>query len=322
MTEPTFSKAKIETAKDAEALASWDRSRDPNEVVLPLSIASGWAYSEKRVFDEVMARRGLHGGDSRLVEIGNEPMFVCAKVYVQPVGAGGIVAFRGTQPTNLISWLADATLQQVAFHAAPPGAPRGYVHGGFYRNIRAVWPEVLEALHAIDPQWIYLTGHSFGGALALLGGALLADYAKAQHPRGYGDLWAKVKGIFTFGQPMTGDAAFAAYYATEVGSRLYRFVYDHDIVPHLPPKTPAWTPVHFGSAFTAASGAKWERDARLSVEHAGILSSNLIGIASWIKDQTGIAPRLSLPYSWADHAPNNYVRTSLPAQEDSGSEFD
>lgn len=322
MTEQTFSKAKIEGANDAEALAGWDLRRDPTEIVLPLSIAAGWAYAEKRVFDEVMSRRGLHGGDSKFVDVVNDAMFVCAKAYVQPVGAGAIVAFRGTEPTNLVNWLADATVQRVAFHAAPPGAPRGYVHGGFYRNIRAVWPEVIEALEALNPQWIYLTGHSFGAALALLAGALLADYAELQHPRGYGTFWERVKGIFTFGQPMAGDEAFATHYAAEVGQRLFRFVYEHDIVPHLPPKTPAWTPVHFGAAFAATNGARWSRDARPSVEHAGVLSSNLIGIASWLKDQSGIAPHVSLPYSWADHAPNNYVRTSLPAKEDSGSEFD
>jgi hypothetical protein len=317
---PTFSSSKIPSANDAEALARWQRGDDPRDVVLPLSVAAAWAYSGQDVFDEVMRRRGLHGGASKFAQVVNDAMFVCARAYVQPLGSGAIVAFRGTEPTDTINWLADATTQKVAFHATQPGAPRGYVHGGFYRNIRAIWPTVVEALDALQPEWIYFTGHSFGGALAALAGALLADYA-TEKPAGYGALWSKLKAVFTFGQPMVGDETFRSTYATSVGPRLVRYVFAHDIVPHLPPKTPGWTPTHLGTQYRAEDGGKWTADSQTS-QPAGAILDNLIAVSAWIKDQIAFAPKLIPPYSWGDHAPSNYVRVSLPDGSDSGSEFD
>jgi hypothetical protein len=317
---PSFARSKIPHADDAQALAAWKLGDDPLRVVLPLSVAAAWAYAGKDAFDEVMCRRGLHGGDSIFTEVVNDAMFVCARAYVQPVGAGAILAFRGTEPTDTINWLADASIKKVAFHARPPGAPRGYVHGGFYRNIRAVWPQVIDILTAVRPEWIYVTGHSFGAALAALAGALLVDYA-TEKPDGYGGLWPRVKGVFTFGQPMVGDETFAGLYGPSLGARLVRFVYAHDIVPHLPPKTEGWNPTHIGAQYEAPDGARWVADSA-GLRPAGIVLDNIIAVSAWIKDQIGFAPKLIPPYSWADHAPNNYVRVSLPRGADSGSEFD
>jgi hypothetical protein len=313
----SFADATIPNVTDAQHLANGD---PPSQIVLPLSVAAAWAYADQRVFDIVMKRRGLASAPSKFIEVVNDTMFVTAKAYVQKVGAGAIVAFRGTEPTNLINWLADASLQKVAFHAEPGVVPHGYVHGGFYRNTRAIWPEVLEALHELRPEWVYLTGHSFGAALAVLAGALLADY-EAQKPE-YAYLWRGLRGIVTFGQPMVGDAAFAQSYAAKVQGKLVRFVYKHDIVPHLPPKTDGWEPVHFGDEFRAPEGTKWVHQSQLALPIPNVLGSNLLAVASWVKDQAGLAPRVDLPYSWGDHAPNNYVRVSLPAGADSGSEFD
>jgi hypothetical protein len=315
----SFSRAPIPDAQDADKLAAW-HGGDPLGVVVPLSVAAAWAYAPSSVFGAVMDRRGIASGPARFVEVTNDAMFVCAKAYVQPVGAGAIVAFRGTEPTNVINWLADATVKKVAFHASPPGAPRGWVHGGFYRNTRAIWPEVVETLHAMQPEWIYFTGHSFGGALAVLAGALLADYARDK-PRGFGALWGRLRGVFTFGQPMVGDETFVAHYRETLSPKLTRFVYGHDIVPHLPPKTPGWTPYHLGTEYRAPDG-KWTKEHTWSQAVLGVLGANVLAVGAWIEDQMGLAPKLALPYSWGDHAPNHYVRVSLPYEAESGSEFD
>jgi hypothetical protein len=315
----SFSRTPIPGAKDAQALKDWKAGDDPLRVVLPLSVVAAWAYAEKATFDEVMCRRGLRGRESKFVSVENDAMFVCAKAYVQPLDSGAIIAFRGTEPTNVINWLADATLQKAAFHAQPPGAPHGYVHGGFYRNTRALWPGVVEALNEVNPEWLYITGHSFGAALALLSGALLADYAATNHQ--YGDFWRRLKGIFTFGQPMVGDETFAASYRP-VSEKLVRFVYANDIVPHLPPRTNGWSPIHIGSEYRAPDGTRWAKESDKSQPVLEVLSSSLLAVGAWITDQVGLLPRLTRPYSWGDHAPNNYVRVSLPENADSGSEFD
>jgi hypothetical protein len=322
-TPKTFSRSPLPGVRDDKTLANWQAGGKPLDVVLPLSIAAGWAYADKPVFDLVMERRGLAGAPSTFIEVVNDAMFVCARAYLQPVGNGAIVAFRGTEPTDLINWLADATVQRVAFHAKPPGAPHGYVHGGFYRNTRAIWPNVIEALYAMKPEWFYITGHSFGAALAVLAGALLADYKQDPGKSdGYGRLWDRLKGIFTFGQPLVGDQDFVNAYTDTVGDKLVRFVYAHDIVPHLPPKTRGWTPVPFGKEFRAPDGLKWTDDHTWTDAVTDALSATLLGVASWVQAQVGVLPTLTLPYSWGDHAPNNYVRVSLPEGMDSGSEFD
>jgi hypothetical protein len=317
---PVFSKSKIPDANDAQALADWKTGDDPLRVVLPLSIAASWAYSSKDTFDEVMRRRGLRGGESTFVQMANDAMFVCARAYIQPVGSGAILAFRGTEPTDLINWIADASIRKVAFHSQPAGAVRGYVHGGFYRNVRAIWPQIIETLHALDPSWLFITGHSFGAAVAALAGALLADYGE-ERPTGYGVLWSRLKGVFTFGQPMVGDETFVTRYRPLLGDRLFRFVYGHDIVTHLPPKTEGWTPKHLGNQYVASEDSTWAVD-KTSLRPAGVVADNIIALTAWVKEQVGFAPKLIPPYSWADHAPNNYVRVSLPQGADSGSEFD
>jgi hypothetical protein len=93
-------------------------------------------------------------------------------------------------------------------------------------------------------------------------------------------------------------------------------------VPHLPPKTSGWTPVPFGKEYRAPDGMKWTDEHNWTQAVTDALGDTVLGIASWVQDQTGLLPKLKLPYSWGDHAPNNYVRVSLPFGVDSGSEFD
>jgi hypothetical protein len=321
--------ARSPMGNDAQDLAAWD-GRDPAKVVLPLSVASGWAYARPEAFDEVMVRRGVRQDPTNpleaasFLEVVNDSMFVCARAYVQPVGEGVVVAFRGTEPTDLINWLADATVERVAFHAKDGAATRGHVHGGFYRNIRAIWPLVVQELAARKPRWIYITGHSFGAALAALASALLVDYESTppdKHPD-YAELWGRVRGVFTFGQPIVGDTDFANSYREVLGTKLARFVFAQDIVPHLPSTTPGWTPEPFGKEYRGSEADSWRPSTELSDPVRFLVAGNLIAGLSWLKQQSGIAPDHPLPYSWADHAPNNYIRRSLPRGAESGSEFD
>lgn len=53
----------------------------------------------------------------------------------------------------------------------------GHVHMGFYGALRIVWRQVVERIRGMDhPKPIFVTGHSLGGALAMISGTkLLAD---------------------------------------------------------------------------------------------------------------------------------------------------
>jgi hypothetical protein len=73
-----------------------------------------------------------------------------------------------------------------------------------------------------DLRPLILTGHSLGGALAVLAGYFLAEQNYPVHS------------IYTYGQPRAGDAAFAADFEVLCGGKTYRVVNQNDLVPRLP----------------------------------------------------------------------------------------
>ena len=69
---------------------------------------------------------------------------------------------------------------------------------------------------------ILCTGHSLGGALALVGGLRLKEKFPKQ----------KVE-VHSFGQPRIGNKALSTY-AHKTIDTTYRVVHNRDLVPHLP----------------------------------------------------------------------------------------
>ncbi|MEV7433601.1 lipase family protein [Streptomyces griseoviridis] len=140
-----------------------------------------------------------------------------------------VTAFRGTQPAEIRDWLSDA--------GTPPWpgpARTGYVHYGFAEALDAIFPPVRDTLAELrtEGQTVWFTGHSLGGALAMLAGARMY----LEEPRLQAD------GVFTYGQPRTCDRLLAAAYNKGFADRMHRFVNNNDIVPQLPPE-PAYTHV-------------------------------------------------------------------------------
>src|SRR5205823_8259206 len=94
----------------------------------------------------------------------------------------------------------------------------GRVHRGFSSVLRHTWDRVETVLEAARDKPLFLTGHSMGGALAVLTACRLA---KAGRPP---------VATYTFGAPRVGDPAFCAGYALPT----YRVVNRLDLVPELP----------------------------------------------------------------------------------------
>jgi len=144
-----------------------------------------------------------------------------------------VVAFRGTDPVKADAWFSNANYHQRRLApflsgAAEPRVP-GLIHGGFARALeetRLTEPTLAEAIHAVaaDGARIFVTGHSLGGALAILAAAVLRL-----------DLGREVAGVYTYGQPRVGDPAFAAAYDEVLWDQTFRFVNNWDIFPHFPP---------------------------------------------------------------------------------------
>ncbi|KIZ16650.1 lipase family protein [Streptomyces natalensis] len=134
-----------------------------------------------------------------------------------------ITGFRGTEPKNIRDWLSDASTPP---YPGPGG--KGFVHYGFGEALNSIWPQVRAALDEFrdSGQTIWFTGHSLGGALAMLAGARL----HFEEPR------LRADGIYTFGQPRTCERLLAREFNTAFADRMYRFVNNNDVVPQLPPE--------------------------------------------------------------------------------------
>jgi len=165
-----------------------------------------------------------------------------SKGYIATSGDAAILAFCGTDPLSIADWIRDFSI-----HRTPDG-----IHAGFEAGITAIWDSVAPVLAASTGP-LYLTGHSLGGALAVIAARrLLAE--------GIADL-DRLLGVYTFGMPRTGDAAFAAAYRTigdgALAARTFRLVYGTDIVPAVPPWAAPFAFRHFGAALSCDRGGRF-----------------------------------------------------------------
>ena len=244
------------------------------ELAKILSYISAWSYSDLDTFESKLKDLpSLQGANFCQVRVVNDAMFVVA--YAQIIRTSDertmIISFRGTEITNVVSYLTDAGTRKADFPpkdngivekkaTAESNQKRIQVHSGFSRNWQQVWNgSTGVAAHLEEPykmnmefkypvdydendtvrsftdaeqdklENIYITGHSLGGAMALLAGLQLHSDTV---------MWNKLKAIYTFGQPMVVGSGESREEAQEIlGDKLHRFVYYNDLVPHLPPVT-------------------------------------------------------------------------------------
>ena len=160
--------------------------------------------------------------------------------------------------TDVLRGVADAVFTpRTADEAEAAGAS---VHAGFYRNQRATWFEIADALYSATSAgsifvagerhrtWygadesiakapvdqslahLYITGHSLGAAMALLAGYRIA------RDNAYAKIAGALRHIHAFAPPMVGNEAFARAFDERLAGRASCYAYKRDVVPHLPPK--------------------------------------------------------------------------------------
>lgn len=146
-----------------------------------------------------------------------------------------VVAFRGTESPTSLDGLKDVLLTDAMNLLVVPEGRLGHdlaaagvgarFHKGFVDAITEIWPPLVTAVEGEvtkrdRPVW--LTGHSLGGALALLAAWLLKRRFIA------------VEEVSTFGAPMIGNAAAREAFNREFAGRVHRYVNGRDPVPKLP----------------------------------------------------------------------------------------
>jgi Lipase (class 3) len=238
------------------------------DIAYALATCSGYAYSDAGTVAMMMARMGLSGNHCAEIGLSDDAMFIDSTAYLVQSDDGRVVilCYRGTSPLNFIDWLLDADLdpERISLALAHDGmaSPAYWVHGGFYRNMRATRHKVVKALeralrgesvldgggpmpHPLEA--LYLTGHSLGGAMA----ALMAVVLHVEPA--YQDIRAKLRAVYTFGQPMVGPPAVAEFCRTAGFPPLIRYVHQRDVVPHVPPRDSGQFE-HFGAEYQYQSG--------------------------------------------------------------------
>jgi triacylglycerol lipase len=158
---------------------------------------------------------------------------------VYAIAAGGtgfvVIAFRGTKDFN--NWMTDLHATPVSFPwIFDRGPDVGNIHAGFGHAVRDAWPKIRAALEDLVPPpdlapgtaqpTLWLTGHSLGGALAVLAGAAFSMWSDAPI--------RSVNGVYTFGQPRVGLYSFCGNYDHVLSQKTFRFVNNQDLVPRVP----------------------------------------------------------------------------------------
>lgn len=188
----------------------------------------------------------------------------------KPAGAAAgeliVVAFRGTEPFDARQWCTDIDFSWYEI----PGV--GKIHGGFIKALGlqknhglpreidyptanrlpyayyAVRDKLRQLLRQNERARFVLTGHSLGGALAVLFPVLLRLH-------GEDSLLERMEGVYTFGQPRVGDAMLGEFAGkfleggparAPAPARYRRYVYCNDVVPRLPYDDSTLLFKHFG----------------------------------------------------------------------------
>ncbi len=135
--------------------------------------------------------------------------------YVVSAGDVTVVVFRGTD--DLVDWLVNLDIRS-------SNTPHGLIHTGFYNAYWSLKPKTATILEEKRPKHLWITGHSLGGAIALVCAYDLVENRKM-----------KLSGIMTFGQPMIASRKLADYLGTLLLGHYAHVVNEEDIVAKVPP---------------------------------------------------------------------------------------
>lgn len=183
-------------------------------------------YPEAEAAPRFLSELGM---EARLISVDN------TQVYVAQDDNSVLVAFRGSEAPTTLDGLKDWLLTNANNYLILPTGRAGTdfaaagvgarFHRGFLDALDMIWEPLLAAVNEAEktkerPLWI--TGHSLGGALALLAAWRLQRNFIA------------VQEVVTFGAPMIGNNEASAAFGREFAGKIFRYIDMEDLVPHLP----------------------------------------------------------------------------------------
>ncbi len=206
MSNPDPSTAAVSDANAVFDRASLKESAFTWRAAFSLAVASDTAYkTEKEVRNIGMSEWGFDSCD--LLESGSTQCLVAQDKQLV------LLAFRGTES------VADALKDG---NVLPTQTEAGAVHTGFFNGVESIEPGIKSQIGQLGARTLVLTGHSLGGALAVIAAGKWRDEMPIQ--------W-----LATYGQPAVGDHAFRDNLFRSYAGRYFRFVNNADIVTRVPP---------------------------------------------------------------------------------------
>jgi Lipase (class 3) len=309
------------------------------------AVLSAWAHADAETAQAVFARLGLPENQCTRIEVENGALALSGSLLLvqSKCRRVALVAYRGLDPYAPASWslLGDA---QPSLVPVPPAGAEARVSAVHYRNQRASWSGLIEALEAATKtknpkqrgkndkdglEALFLTGHGSAGASAALAAYRLVTSAQPEVKR----VAERLAQVYTFAAPMFGNAPFARSWNEQAAlvDRVFCHSFGRDPMPHLPPRG-TQTFRHVGKHYAASSGSPWPEEpgvepkpvtspfdvvralAPLLAEQAALPSFDRRGWfgAKSISALAGLLFKDGPTYSFYDHTPMNYVVSSQP----------
>jgi len=188
-----------------------------------------------------------------------------------------VVAFRGTDAKDISDVAYDTDFKLEPW---TKGSKLGNVHAGFDHALDQVLPPLGPALQVIGNHRMLFTGHSLGAALA----TLLAGVCKPD-------------GLYTFGSPRVGDAAFVA--SLNHVNR-HRYVDCCDLVARIPLEIMGY--VHLGDPYYIDRN----RHITFNPQDDFMQGDRLHAEVEYLENYAWMLGNVAVR-DLADHAPINYV---------------
>lgn len=287
-------------------------ARDP-ALAHALAVCCGFSYADAQTMGTMMSRVGIAANACVSIHEAVTAMQIFSTVFLvqSPCGRVVVLCYRGTEGSNLGSWLGDYDYLPETMRLGPQHL---HVHAGFHRNHRATRLAILKELaHAADGrslanptervdhplEALYVCGHSLGGALAVLFAIGLAADPDSR------EIAERLRAVYTFGQPMLVVEPIPDV-ARFTAERIFRHVYQRDVIPALPPAD--WAPfVHLGHEYVYSHGEWLLSDAPTAQARTmGQVSRSLLAM---------LGPRgrrEAAPYHLRDHGPHHYIAALRP----------
>ena len=182
------------------------------ELALILAQASSFTYYQRLLFNKIQEKTGISNVHPFNFDYENQWLISGFLGYYQNYA---IITFKGTDSSN--DWKTNLRFWQ------NNGDFNGQVHSGFTQALLNNWDDLLNTTQSYigQNQQILLTGHSLGGALAILTASKLSSLPEFRN---------RIEAVYTYGAPRVGDRDFSSQYTLTH----YRFEYGNDPVPSLP----------------------------------------------------------------------------------------